>query len=55
MIISLVAFIIWVLIISYSKLWVGTKIGDVMIIILGFSSAYGLMIASTNFYEWIIK
>lgn len=54
-IVSVVAMVAFVAIIQTSKYWIGTKIGDVMITILGVSAAYGMVSGCASLYEWFIK
>jgi hypothetical protein len=54
-IIALIAMVIWVIIVSTSKMWIGTKLGDILILLLGAASVYGLMNGANEFYSWIVK
>lgn len=55
LIIALIVVVAWVFMISSSKEWIGTKVGDVFVVILGVSSLYGVITASTELYKWVLK
>jgi len=55
MIIPILLIIIYVWMLGSAKLWLGTKLGDFLIIVIGVSTLYGMITASINIYEWLIK
>lgn len=54
-IVSIIAMIVFIAVIQTSKYWIGTKLGDVMIALLGVGAAYGFISGATSLYAWIIK
>ena len=54
-IIAIFVIVIYAVMLGSAKLWLGTKLGDVLIMVIGVSTLYGMVSASINIYDWIIK
>lgn len=54
-VISIIVMILWIAMIQTQKYWLGTKIGDVFVLIIAISSVYGAITAVDHFVEWILK